>query len=256
MGSISKPGEYPLTRLLRSNAPLLPSTPTPQKLFNTIRQAILEASEFIDLSFENISAESGLQVTDSLGEDADIENACPRINYNSYTQTLDIRIMPTLIHDAHQPWIVKEMSQPDACILPNNQSLPCIVIETGWPESWAKLSRDKDLWLQGGSLEVQLVLLIKWSKVSNNTVRGTIDVYGRDSAGMRLLQTEAIFPVPANSTTQTIPITRKQFLGVNLPTGRNPADIYQLSLDRFRDIAEVNIRRKGLTPHDRAGDLK
>ncbi|KAM5495199.1 hypothetical protein McaMca56_005824 [Microsporum canis] len=228
MGSISKPGEYPLTRLLRSNAPLLPSTPTPQKLFNTIRQAILEASEFIDLSFENISAESGLQVTDSLGEDADIENACPRINYNSYTQTLDIRIMPTLIHDAHQPWIVKEMSrmvltgfltqqeldavqflvsttfqgfrgpytnsskEPDACILPNNQSLPCIVIETGWPESWAKLSRDKDLWLQGGSLEVQLVLLIKWSKVSNNTVRGTIDVYGRDSAGMRLLQTEVL----------------------------------------------------------------
>ncbi|KAM5445444.1 hypothetical protein MaudCBS49596_007503 [Microsporum audouinii] len=61
-----------------------------------------------------------------------------------------------------------------------------------WPESWAKLSRDKDLWLQGGSLEVQLVLLIKWSKVSNNTVRGTIDVYGRDSVGTRLLQTEVL----------------------------------------------------------------
>jgi hypothetical protein len=32
-----------------------------------------------------------------------------RIGYNSYTQTLDVKIMPTFIHDSHQPWLVKEI---------------------------------------------------------------------------------------------------------------------------------------------------
>ncbi|EEQ32213.1 hypothetical protein McanCB56680_006084 [Microsporum canis] len=178
---------------LRNSAPLPPSILSPQKLFNTIRKAILGSREHNELMFENIPTETGLLVTNSLIKDPDIENACPRINYNSLTQTIDIRIMPTFVHDAHQRWIVNEISrmvssgfltqaesdmvaflvsttfkgfrapysssvkEPDTCLLPDNQPFPCIVIETGWSDSWAKLCRDKDLWLHGGFPHVQFV---------------------------------------------------------------------------------------------------
>lgn len=36
-------------------------------------------------------------------------NTYDSISYNSYTQTLDIRVMPTFIHDVHQSWLVMEM---------------------------------------------------------------------------------------------------------------------------------------------------
>ncbi|EFQ99778.1 hypothetical protein MGYG_02791 [Nannizzia gypsea CBS 118893] len=285
MGSISKPGELPPARLLRSNAPPSTLTPTPQQLFNTVRRAILESHKFNDLSFENISADCGQLVTTSLSEDPDVENACPRISYNSHTKTLDIRVMPTLTHDIHQPWIVMEMSRMvstgfvtqqesdsvrflvgtsilsrvsgPVCRfierarymhLSESQSLPSLVIETGWSESWPKLGRDKDLWLQGGFPEVQLVLLIKWSKISSNRVKGTIEIHGRNGGVTQLLQTEAIFPVPTNSTTQSIPISREQFLGQNVSAGGNATQVYQLSMDRFRELAEESIRSKGLTP--------
>ncbi|OAL67057.1 hypothetical protein A7C99_1472 [Trichophyton rubrum] len=109
MGSITK--SEPSGRLLRGQGPPPTPTPTPQKLFNIVRQKILDAYEFQDLSFQNISDATGELVITSLSEDQDVENACPRINYNSYTQTLDIRVMPTFIHDAHQSWLVMEMSR-------------------------------------------------------------------------------------------------------------------------------------------------
>ncbi|EGD99849.1 hypothetical protein TESG_07187 [Trichophyton tonsurans CBS 112818] len=218
MGRVIK--SEPSGRLLRSQAPPPTPTSTPQKLFNIIRQEILNAHEFKDLSFQNISATTGELVTTSLSEDQDVENACPRISYNSYTQTLDIRVMPTFIHDVHQSWLVMEMprmvltgfvtqeefdsvsflvgtrryansvKEPDTCLLPSGQSFPGIVIETGWTESWPKLSRDKDLWLKGGCPEVLLVFLIKWSKITNDRVKCIIEAHQRDGGGTRLLQTE------------------------------------------------------------------
>ncbi|EZF35207.1 hypothetical protein H101_01260 [Trichophyton interdigitale H6] len=270
MDSVTK--SAPSGRLLRSQAPPPTPTPTPQKLFNIIRQEILNAHEFKDLSFQNISAATGGLVTTSLSEDQDVENACPRINYNSYTQSLDIRVMLTCIHDAHQSWLVMEMSrmvltgfvtqaefdsvsflvgttfrgfqgryansfkEPDTCLLPSGQSFPSIVIETGWTDSWPKLSRDKDLWLQGGCPEVLLVFLIKWSKITNDRVKGIIEVHQRDGGGTKLLQTESIL------------ISRQHFLGSNLQAGGNAAQIYEMSMDRFRVKAEGFIRSKGLTP--------
>lgn len=77
MDSVTK--SAPSGRLLRSQAPPPTPTPTPQKLFNIIRQEILNAHEFKDLSFQNISAATGGLVTTSLSEDQDVENACPRL---------------------------------------------------------------------------------------------------------------------------------------------------------------------------------
>ena len=45
------------------------------------------------------------------------------------------------------------------------QNLPRIVIEAGWSEGFPKLRNDKDLWLIGGANEVQLVILLKWTKL-------------------------------------------------------------------------------------------
>jgi hypothetical protein len=50
---------------------------------------------------------------------------------------------------------------------------------------------DVHVWLEGGSQDVQLVILVVWSKEPGNLVSGTIEVYGRNAAGApTLLQTE------------------------------------------------------------------
>jgi hypothetical protein len=49
------------------------------------------------------------------------------------------------------------------------------------------------LWLNGGAGFVQVVLLIKWTKVTRNRVKAFIEVYDLDPAGNeRLLQNEVI----------------------------------------------------------------
>lgn len=42
----------------------------------------------------------------------------------------------------------------------------------------AKLQRDRDVWLDGGWPEVQIVILINWKKVIAG-VKGTVEVYAR-----------------------------------------------------------------------------
>ncbi|EZF71425.1 hypothetical protein H105_06390 [Trichophyton soudanense CBS 452.61] len=286
MGSITKSGDAPPTRLLRSNAP--PSPPqvlSAQKLFTTIRNEILQARGYKDLVFENVPPEAGSLVIDSLDEDPDVENSCARLSYNSFTLTISITIMPTFLYEAHTAWLYREVSrmarsgfltpseedsisflksptfgglqppysasrkEPDFALLPDGQSLPILVFETGWSESAPRLHHDKDLWLRGGRPEVQLVFLVKWSKSAGGVVRGIIEVHGRNGVGEpQLLQTETIFPAPPNPEAQTIPITRGQLMGPNLLAGRNPGDVHQLSVDLFRRAAGKLVLREGYTP--------
>ena len=50
------------------------------------------------------------------------------------------------------------------------------------------------LWITGGDPDIQLVFLIKWSKISGDRVKGFIEVYNRDAAGNpNLLQSEVLF---------------------------------------------------------------
>lgn len=82
------------------------------------------------------------------------------------------------------------VKEPDACILLDTLPLPTVVVETGWPESWPRLDADKDLWLVGGA-SVELVLLVRWTKISGNRVKGDLHVHGKNPAGnVVLLQTE------------------------------------------------------------------
>lgn len=65
--------------------------------------------------------------------------------------------------------------------------MPSVVIESGWSESFPRLRIDKDLWL-AGIIQVEYVILLKWSKVRNNKVKGTIEVWGRGNTGSLLIR--------------------------------------------------------------------
>ena len=69
--------------------------------------------------------------------------------------------------------------------------MPTIVVESGWSEAATRLHDDMRLWLKGGNGQVKVVLLFKWSKITNNRVKGNVEVYDLDAAGNhRLVQTE------------------------------------------------------------------
>ncbi|KAM5447896.1 hypothetical protein MaudCBS49596_005691 [Microsporum audouinii] len=138
--------------------------------------------------------------------------------------------------------------EPDACILPDTLPLPTVAVETGWSESWPRLNADKDLWLVGGA-SVELVLLIRWTKISGGRVKGDLHVHGKDPAGnVVLLQTEPVFPAPAGNVNQVVPISRRQLFGSCIFPGRNPGDIYNLSVANLRGKADGPIRSMGFIP--------
>lgn len=71
--------------------------------------------------------------------------------------------------------------------LPVAARMPTVVVETGYTESWTKLVDDANLWLVGGSPDVNAVLLVKFSKLSNNRVKGYLELrrsHGPDSPRM------------------------------------------------------------------------
>ncbi|OJD13249.1 hypothetical protein AJ78_06271 [Emergomyces pasteurianus Ep9510] len=244
-------------RSLRSNTNIPSEEPSVQQLCNNIRRAILTIKDNADLTFSNISPTAGLQLATSFSEDPDIERTLPRISYNSLTRVLTACIMPTRIHDCHHDCFcgftapyADSSKEPDTYFLPGNQPLPTVVIETGWSESWSRLNADKDLWLVGGGGAVQLVMLIIWTKVTGNRIKGDLQVHGRDPAGnVVLLQAESIFPAPAvGSSTQSVSITRGQLFGANTFSDRNPSDIYKLSIPNLRTKATGSIGTMGLIP--------
>ncbi|KLJ09008.1 hypothetical protein EMPG_15570 [Blastomyces silverae] len=271
------------TRSLRSNTNIPSEELSVQQLFNNIRKVILATKDNADLTFADISPAAGLQLATSFSEDPDIERALPRISYNSVTRVLTARVKPTRIHDCHHDWLVKELyhmgtegfltaaeidelkiqtgttfrgftalythfsKEPDMYFLSDDKPLPTVVIETGWSESWPRLNADRDLWLVSRGEAVQLVVLIKWTKITDNRIKGDLQVYGRDSAGnVVLLQAEVVPAV--GSSTQSVPITRKQLFGANTFSDRNPNDIHKLSISNLRTKAAESIRAMGFVP--------
>ncbi|OCK91089.1 uncharacterized protein K441DRAFT_616927 [Cenococcum geophilum 1.58] len=255
------------------------------ELFIQISRTIAAATEHQLLTYEGVDSETGSEVAYSLDEDRRVEVVGHRVGYNSYTQTLHINIMPNFIHDCHQPWLSEEKvrmilsgfitaaesrlleiysgttitnfgppyisssKQPDQAIIPQNEDIPTVVVEAGWTESVPKLHQDTSLWLKGGAGFVQVVLLIKWTKITGKRVKAFIEVYDLDPTGnKRLLQTETILPTPITTTAQVITITRGQLFGSAIPAGRNPADTFDLSVDDLRTIAVRRIRKAGLFP--------
>ncbi|KAK2807283.1 hypothetical protein FQN50_005436 [Emmonsiellopsis sp. PD_5] len=255
----------------------------PQR-FNDIKRTILSTDHSVDLEFPNIPPDEGHLLARSFCEDPDIERAHPRISFNSQTLLLTARIKPIDVHDCGQEWLEKELrdmlqegfitsaernelkirvgttfdafvspyasssKEPDVCIRPDNLTLPTIAVESGWSDARPRFLADKDLWLVGGPT-VEAVFLVQWAKVAGGHIKGYIELYARTaSRDTVLVQTEPIFPVPSTDQNQSIPITRGQVFGPSLPAGRNPGDIYHLSIANLRAEAEGSIRAMGFTP--------
>jgi hypothetical protein len=89
------------------------------------------------------------------------------------------------------PPYTSSSKEPNMCIRPVGQTMPTVVVESGWLEF---RPQDLSLWLRGGAGTVHRVLLFKWSKLTGNRVKGVVEVYNLDQAGNEnLMQTEAIF---------------------------------------------------------------
>lgn len=71
--------------------------------------------------------------------------------------------------------------EPDVLVRVNSQYHPTAVFESGWTESWNRLTNDVRLWLVDGSPNVNVVFLLKWSKKArSNQVSGFVEVYVRE----------------------------------------------------------------------------
>ncbi|KAK2798931.1 hypothetical protein FQN50_008662 [Emmonsiellopsis sp. PD_5] len=143
--------------------------------------------------------------------------------------------------------------EPDFCTYPNTLRFPTIVIESGWSESRPTLEQDADLWLKGGQGRLELAIILKWTKITAQEVKGDVTVYDLDAGGnVRKLQNEQVFPAPPNSAGQTIPITRGQLYGsAPVPAGRSGTDVWQFSIDRLRIAARSAIESEGYIPANR-----
>lgn len=81
--------------------------------------------------------------------------------------------------------------EPDVCIRPGTLPLPTVVIESRWSESWSSLLADKDLWLLGGPA-VEVVILIRWTKLTGGRIKGNLQLHGRDAARDAVLIQEEV----------------------------------------------------------------
>lgn len=147
--------------------------------------------------------------------------------------------MLTISHVAYEGFVAPYASsskEPDICIRPDRSPLPTFVIESGWSESWPRLLADKNLWLAGGPT-VEAVLLIRWTKVAGNHIKGDLQLYGRDAArNIALIQAEVSWLQPS------LPSERKHsnisILSLSFPLHqRVRAKVFRLPWDRYLVLA-------------------
>ncbi|KAI9926192.1 hypothetical protein ASPWEDRAFT_623743 [Aspergillus wentii DTO 134E9] len=206
-----------------------------------------------------------------------------RFEFDTTTQILQLRIMISEIHNAAQLWYqaawmywmasgltTRDESMdirglgvgmgslsgsgvdkaPYFMVRPRRSRIPRVVFESGWSESLDDLHSDINKWLVGGDGAVQVVILLKWSKVeSSNRVRGSVELYtlARDGTP-KLQQREQIFPIPAEPDTQPIRLTRRMLFGSNIAPGRNPQDAFALDVAVLRADAVDLLERMNRVP--------
>ncbi|KAJ9394538.1 hypothetical protein DTO282F9_8527 [Paecilomyces variotii] len=199
--------------------------------FSQIKRDIQAATEYIELRYDNILVDKGALLVESLSEDPDIERHNTRFSYNSLIKVLNILIMPTEVHDVHQHWIGEEkldmvlagfltpaeghaltlgvgtiidhfrgqytgsFKAPDMLIRHKLQPLPSIAVESGWAESLPRLHADMRLWLEGGQPDVQLVIVLRWTKMSGaplQRVKGIFEIWERDAGNSPYLKQNGV----------------------------------------------------------------
>jgi hypothetical protein len=137
--------------------------------------------------------------------------------------------------------------EPDALIHTPSQPFPTLVAEVGWAESYEDLLDDMNKLLVGGNGAIKIVLLVKWTKHSNNSVTGVLELYRNDRQGIpQLRQTEVIFPQPAGNPPQPLDIQRCDLYPARPP--RNPNEHFPLLVNRLRYHAQISLTRQGYVP--------
>ncbi|XRM47493.1 hypothetical protein ABZX51_010464 [Aspergillus tubingensis] len=257
--------------------------PVAQKIVAEIVKFVPSTVEYTELTYEEVEPEDGLRVARTLAEHPEIERRSSRVSFNSVEKTLWIRVKPNFLHNAHQQWVMSAMldwaynglvkkgerrkiafgvgtrfegfigaytsssKEPDLYLSARTDRVPSVVIESGWSESFPRLRIDKDLWL-GGTVEVEYAILLKWSKVRNNKVKGSIEVWGRGNTGSLLIRELAVFPKPDPlPIEESICFTKQQLFG-GIPVS-NPITVLSLEIPRLREIAEeILVNLMGLSP--------
>jgi hypothetical protein len=202
---------------------------TPQQMFSDIRKKILNTNHSAEITYSSVPPDWGTLIVDSIDSHEDTERSNAKINYNTVTQTVRIRIMPTLLHECHGNWMrnveddwreqnlvtgrqlrnltmlmsplqsrftgpyANSRKEPDYCLKPANEYQPSLVIEMGWTESHRELMEDMRLWMVGGHPYVKIVIIIKFAlRRRSNEVTGKVGLYVPDAAGNPVLQQEAV----------------------------------------------------------------
>ncbi|RHZ43414.1 uncharacterized protein CDV56_101615 [Aspergillus thermomutatus] len=270
------------TRELRSAGSTQVPPLSTQAIFNEIVRKIPTIKEFTELVHESIQPKQGALICRSLAESSVVESRSARVNFNSFTGTLWVRVMPTELYDVPQRWFghasrtwvfdglinqsesslldigvgttfrgfagqyTHSSKEPDLYLRPDTSPLPLIIVESGWSESWPRLHADKDLWLNG-STDANLVILLKWSKLSRNRGKGIVEIWRRDPAG----GLTPIFPVPVPAPApgaDLVQFTKLDLFGQQMVSGQDPNAVLSLKLSDLRDFARERMAQMGLTP--------
>ncbi|KAH1547389.1 hypothetical protein LV164_003921 [Aspergillus fumigatus] len=208
------------------------ASPHAQTVINTIVRQIPTITAFTEIVYEDVAPEDGDLMTRSLAESAVVEQHSARINFNSLTKTLWVRVFPTELHDVQQRWMRFTSSE--------------------WRAS-GLLNTAEDELLDLGVGTINAVVLLKWSKTSNDRVKGTAEVWRRGVGGCGLTaHTKIIFPAPNPAPapgTDIIEFSRQDLFGHHMRPGRSLTDVFPLDLEDLRDFARERLMvLMGLTP--------
>ncbi|KAL2863982.1 major facilitator superfamily domain-containing protein [Aspergillus lucknowensis] len=260
------PSILPQKRLRSKRLP-----PDAQTLLDNIVRRLSQITTYTELIYENIRPEYGDLICRALDADPDAERSCARISYNSVTRVLCLRLMPTSLHDVHQRWINTSITgwvfdgllsrpesellwsgvgstfnqfsgmysgsskEPDHYIRVDSNLSPRVVVESGWSESFPRLHQDKDLWMLGDP-SVLIVILLRWTKISNGRVKGCVEAWRRDTVGNLVSNMMIIFPPPSPlPQTETIQFTKGELFGAAAVP--NPNAILEFNIAKLREFA-------------------
>ncbi|EEH02920.1 predicted protein [Histoplasma capsulatum G186AR] len=173
---------------------------------------------------------AGLQIATSFSKDPDIERALlrvPRFRTNSVTGVLTARVKPNRVHDCHHDRAVRDLYRMGS---------------TGFLVA----AEMDDLKVQAGTSFDGFAAPIE----------GELQVHGRGPAGnIVLLQTEVgstVLYIPHTNNsgcdTRSIPIAGGQLFDSRVFNGRNPHDIYNISVSNLRTKAAGSIGAMGFVP--------
>lgn len=74
----------------------------------------------------------------------------------------------------------------------DSQLMPSFVIESGWTESiLPRLHSDIHLWLVGGQPAVQVVIVLRWTKLTPH-ITGVFEVWERNTEDVPYLKQEGV----------------------------------------------------------------